>query len=74
VVAFVWLAGCAVLLAGTLMLRALGAAKVRMARFEFRGERPGSRPMKDVTPRQSEHEWPDGDRPRLIPPERREPD
>lgn len=71
VVAFVWLAGSVVLLAGTLMLRALGTADVRVARFEFRGGRPngpdwGSRPMKDVTPpRQPEHERSDHEQGRL---------
>jgi hypothetical protein len=80
-VAFVWLAGSVVLLAGTLMLRALGTADVRVARFEFRGGRtdgPGwsSRPMKDVTPsRQSEHDRSDHEQGRLpgpSSPERRD--
>lgn len=66
VVAFVWLAGSVMLLAGTLMLRALGGADVRVARFEFRRQDAGwgERPMKDVTPQ------PDPQRPRLAPPDR----
>lgn len=65
VVAFVWLAGSAVLLLGTLMLRALGTtATVRVQRFEFRDTQ---RPMKDVTPPR-QPEFPD-DRRRLPPPD-----
>jgi len=66
VVAFVWLAGSAVLLIGTLMLRTLsGSATINVRHFEFR---QAARPMKDVTPPRGRE--PD-DRPRLPPPDER---